>query len=231
MEKIKTMTNSFVLKKTKPIAMKKESKTFKIYDIPYIFIFGGLIGNIYEVLVTFFSTGLIENHAGSILTPFNYVYGLGAVLMFILLHKIKNRLLIFSLGSLLGGIVEFGLSFGQELFLGSTSWNYTGKFLNIGGRTTVPYMLVWGGLCLLCTQLIFPILLSITHKIPERTRKKIAIAIICIMSVDALVTSSAVIRYAQRENGVVAENIILQLVDKTYNNQFMSAHFPNMIFK
>lgn len=34
-----------------------------------------------------------------------------------------------------------------KVVLGSRSWNYANEPLNIGGRTTVPFMLFWGGGC------------------------------------------------------------------------------------
>lgn len=36
---------------------------------------------------------------------------------------------------------------GWKVVLGSRSWNYANEPLNIGGRTTVPFMLFWGGCC------------------------------------------------------------------------------------
>ena len=48
---------------------------------------------------------------------------------------------MFLIGALGGGAVEYILSVLEELVLGTRSWDYSAYFLNIGGRTTLPYML------------------------------------------------------------------------------------------
>ena len=42
-----------------------------IFDLLYIFVVGGLIGTVYEVLLILVLHGVLEDRSGSILTPFN----------------------------------------------------------------------------------------------------------------------------------------------------------------
>ena len=77
--------------------------------------------------------------------PISPVYGAGAVLFTVLLlSKPKSNFKTFLEGALIGGIFEYGISFLQETFLHTISWDYSDAFLNINGRTTIPYMIVWG---------------------------------------------------------------------------------------
>ena len=62
-------------------------------------------------------------------------------------------------GGLAGGMLEFAMSLIQQYLLGSRSWNYANEPLNIGGRTTVPFMLFWGLLCYLIVRFILPLVL------------------------------------------------------------------------
>ena len=82
---------------------------------------------------------------GVIYGPISPIYGMGAVLMIAILGRKKrpDYQTIFY-GALLGGGFEYLISFLQETFLGTVSWDYTNEFLNINGRTTIPYAFVWG---------------------------------------------------------------------------------------
>lgn len=95
-------------------------------------------------------------------------------------------------GGLAGGMLEFAMSLIQQYLLGSRSWNYANEPLNIGGRTTVPFMLFWGLLCYLIVRFILPLVLWLVHLI------------------DSVVTPPAIFLYGQRANGVVFDNWFAQ---------------------
>ena len=68
---------------------------------------------------------------------------------------------IFLLGSmLLGGMVEYLCSFVQEVSFGTLSWEYSGTFMNLNGRTNLMFAFFWGALGLLWMQVFYPLLLS-----------------------------------------------------------------------
>lgn len=201
------------------------------YDIMYIFLSGGLIGTVYEVLLTLAFHGVLEDRSGSILTPINYVYGFGAISIFLVMYHLKRPLPIFAWGTALGGIVEYGLSVLQEAVLGSRSWDYSARPLNINGRTTIPYMLVWGVLCYLAMRFVFPALLERIHRIPTKVRKRIAIAMLTLIAVDAIISLLVVVRYSHRSCGIFFDNPLMNLIDSVFNDAFMQRHFPNMILK
>lgn len=99
-------------------------------------------------------------------------------------------------GGLAGGMLEFAMSLIQQYLLGSRSWNYANEPLNIGGRTTVPFMLFWGLLCYLIVRFILPLVLWLVHLI------------------DAVVTPPAIFLYGQRANGVVFDNWFAQHIGR-----------------
>ena len=198
------------------------------FDWVYLFCIGGLAGTIYEVLLNLVLHGILEDRSGSILTPFNYVYGTGALLLFLSLSRLKKPSSVFLAGGLLGGALEFGLSVFQEVVFGSRSWDYSARFLNIGGRTALPYMLVWGLLCLLAVYVLFPALLRWIHRIPDHTRRQLSVFLLMILLVDGRLTSFAVLRYAQRTEAVPSENPLAQITDTVFDDDFMRIHFPNM---
>lgn len=219
----------WIKEKTRQLIQIQPMPVHDFFDLIYIFIAGGLLGTVYEELLILILHGVLEDRSGSILTPFNYVYGLGAVAILVVMYRLKRPFSILALGAVMGGIVEYGLSLFQEYILGSRSWDYSARPLNINGRTTIPYMLVWGMLCYLAIRLVFPALLRIIHRIPKTVRKKLAIVLLVIILCDACISLLAIVRYSQRANGVFFDNSLMNLIDSIFSDAFMKQHFPNMV--
>lgn len=198
------------------------------FDMPFLFAIAGIIGTLWEEILVLVTSGVFENRSGSIITPVNWVYGLGAVAMFLALHAVKRPWQYAAWGALLGGGVEYLLSVLQEVLLGTRSWDYSGKFLNIGGRTTVPYMLVWGLLCMACMCWVFPPLLRLVHRMGGRTRRTVAVIVAVVMLVDLSLMLPAIVRYGQRAHGVYFDNPYCRWVDRVFDDGFMRSKYPNM---
>lgn len=199
------------------------------YDVIYIFLLGGLSGTVYELLLNLILHGVIEDRSGSILTPFNYVYGIGAVILLIVLGRFNKSISVVLLGSFLGGAVEYIINVIQEVFLHSRSWNYSDKFLNINGRTTIPYMLFWGIICYMAICFVFPNYLKLIHKMPDKVRCKIAVLLLILIIFDAIITVTSVIRYSQRKDGIFYDSSIIRTIDVIFDDHYMKLHFPNLI--
>lgn len=114
----------------------------------------------------------------------------------IALRRIDLGWKVVLVGGLAGGMLELAMSLIQQYLLGSRSWNYANEPLNIGGRTTVPFMLFWGLLCYLIVRFILPLVLWLVHLI------------------DAVVTLPAIFLYGQRANGVVFDNWFAQHIGR-----------------
>ena len=110
----------------------------------------------------------------------------------IALHRIDLGWKVVLFGGLADGMLEFAMSLIQQYLLGSRSWNYANEPLNIGGRTTVPFMLFWGLLCYLIVRFILPLVLWLVHLI------------------DAVGALPAIFLYGQRANCVVFDNWFAQ---------------------
>lgn len=112
--------------------------------------------------------------------------------------------------------------------LGSRSWNYANEPLNIGGRTTVPFMLFWGLLCYLIVRFILPLVLWLVHLIDDTWHTRLATILLAWILIDAVVTLPAIFLYGQRANGVVFDNWFAQHIGRLFDSDFMRLHFPNM---
>lgn len=211
------------------IKSKKCNINYDKYDIIFVFLIGGLLGTVYEIALNFILHGIIEDRSGSVLMPCNYVYGIGAVLILIILGHIKNDIALFLSGTFLGGMFEYTISVMQQYLLGSRSWDYSDKLLNVNGRTTIPFMLFWGVLGCTAIRIIFPIYIKAIHKISNKIRCGTAVFLFVFMIFDIVITVIAVIRYSQRANGIFYDISFFQVIDQIFDDGFMKRHFPNMI--
>ena len=106
----------------------------------WIFVLGCIVGTYYEQFLTLFMSGNWASRQGVIYGPFNPVYGFGMLIMVWALHNQKDWKRLMLYGAIAGGGLEYLLSFLQEFFIGSRSWDYTHHLLNINGRTTIPLL-------------------------------------------------------------------------------------------
>ena len=154
----------------------------------FVYALAGLIGTVHETIWAYLAKGMFEHRNGSILTLFNYVYGLRVG------HRHRAA----------------PYRPGWKVVLGSRSWNYANEPLNIGGRTTVPFMLFRGLLCYLIVRFILPLVLWLVHLIDDTWHTRLATILLAWILIDAVVTLPAIFLYGQRANGVVFDNWFAQ---------------------
>ena len=179
----------------------------------FVYALAGLIGTVHKTIWAYQAKGMFEYRNGSILTPFNYVYGLRVG------HRhraapYRPGWKVVLVGGLAGGMLELAMSLIQQYLLGSRSWNYANEPLNIGGRTTVPFMLFWGLLCYLIVRFILPLVLWLVHLIDDTWHTRLATILLAWILIDAVVTLPAIFLYGQRANGVVFDNWFAQHIGR-----------------
>ncbi len=203
-----------------------------------IYIFGSIFGVYFEQIRNLIKH-LINNgewfweyRRGLIYGPFNPLYGFGAMLLvYLLLRKPLSNLKTFLYGSLIGGVVEYLVSFLQETFTGTTSWNYSGFIGNINGRTNIPYMLVWGLLAFILVKVIYPFISKWVEKIPYNVGRLCTNCMHVFMAFNCFLSFGAIIRWGLRRNGYKAVTFLGDFFDKFYPDSFLIKHYPNMKVK
>lgn len=203
---------------------------FKPFDLIYIYLLGGLIGTIYEEIYYLVTINKFVNSSGSVFLPFNVVYGCGVLFITLCFYNISNWLIIWLLAGLSCGFVEYIMSLISELFLGAVSWNYQHSIMNINGRTTIPFMVIWGLAGMLILVLIIPFFIRLIHKIPPNIHRIISIILIVIIVSEMIISLYALFRYSQRHYGIYIDNPIAIWFDQTFNDQFMKEKYPNFVF-
>lgn len=207
----------------------REEYIKNFYYLFWIFIVGSVAGWIIEGIFTFLRYGELINHSAVVLGPFNFAYGLGACLLSLLLVKYKdsNYFKIFGIGFLGGTVLEYIMSWGMELVLGFSAWDYSSKFLNINGRVCLTYSIFWGILAIFWIKFIYPYLMKFIKKMDYGLGKNMMIGLLCFLAFDILFTFSAVSRARECERGIPPENGYERFLDKTFNQKYLKNMYNN----
>lgn len=209
--------------------MKEKNVKKELTILFWVFIIGSIAGFIFEVIVVFFRKGHFELRQGLIYGPFIPVYGIGAMCYYIVLSKIKikNKVQIFLITMILGGITEYLCSFIQEKAFGTISWDYSYLPFNINGRTSLLHCIYWGIGGVLYITYIEPLL----NKMIDKTNMKAFDLITIILSIfivfDISISWMAADRQTERKNDIEPQNHLDLFLDKNYPDEYMNRIFNN----
>lgn len=209
--------------------MKDKNVKKELTILFWVFIIGSIAGFIFEVIVVFFQKGHFELRQGLIYGPFIPVYGIGAMCYYIVLSKIKikNKVQIFLITMILGGITEYLCSFIQEKAFGTISWDYSYLPFNINGRTSLLHCIYWGIGGVLYITYIEPLL----NKMIDKTNMKAFDLITIILSIfivfDISISWMAADRQTERKNDIEPQNHLDLFLDKNYPDEYMNRIFNN----
>ena len=219
--------NSLVVIDKKEESFAKGNNFYKIF---WVFMFGCLFGYFYEVALHFVKFGEFVERRGVIYGPLNPVYGFAMALMIIILGNVKKTRNIFLIGTVLGGAFEYLCSFLQEKMFGSISWDYSNHFLNINGRTTIPFAIVWGILCVLMIKIVLPYLSKLIEKVPNKVGYPLTWVMVIFMVYNLSISSLAANRNLERHKGIPANSEIDRVLDKHFQDEKMREIYDNFEF-
>lgn len=221
-------------------AEKKKKLTImglSIWRILAYFIIYSFVGYIIETIFGIITKGVWESRQSFLYGPFCSIYGLGAAIMILFLHKFsKKYTTLFFGGFIVGSIVEYLVSWIGELILGVKWWDYSNMPLNINGRICVYFSIFWGFLALYLIASFNPridkFINWIKAKISLKELKTLTLSITLILLIDCIITGIAMsfflIRMIAKNNlNVPNKEIIIEKYDNIYNNEKLS----NFIYK
>lgn len=209
--------------------MKEKNVKKELTILFWVFIIGSIAGFIFEVTVVFFQKGHFELRQGLIYGPFIPVYGIGAMCYYIVLSKIKikNKIHIFLITMILGGITEYLCSFIQEKAFGTISWDYSYLPFNINGRTSLLHCIYWGIGGVLYITYIDPFLNKMIDKTNMKAFHLITIMLSIFIIFDISISWMAADRQTERKNNIEPENRLDIFLDKNYPDEYMNRIFNN----
>lgn len=207
--------------------MKKEK--LRIYDLFYIFIFGSVFGWIVEVMWSFFKHGSYFNHSAVVLGPFNFVYGIAAMVLSVMLFKLRNENVfkIFLVSFATGSVLEYIMSYWMENVLGFVAWDYSAKFLNINGRICLVYSIFWGVLGVFWIKVIFNRLKKIIDNSNHHLGKKVMTFLILFLCFDLAFSMIACRRGRDFEQGILPQNKFEEFLDEYFGIDYLNNMYNN----
>lgn len=208
------------------------AKGMNLYKLLLVCFVGSFAGVVIELLWCLITNGYLESRSGLVYGPFNLLYGVGAVALTVCLYKFRNRgaWLSFLGGMLVGSVIEYLCSWGQELLFGSRSWDYSHLPFNINGRICLLYSVFWGILGVLWIKNIYPRMAKWILKIPNRIGKIITWVLVVFFAMNALVSCISMYRWSQRRQDIAPSNSFWALIDERFPDERMEKIYANMEF-
>lgn len=224
---------------TKATNQKKKFKIMglSVWRILAYFIIYSVVGYIIETIFGIITKGVWESRQSFLYGPFCAIYGLGAAIMIIFLHKYsKNYTRLFIGGFIVGSIVEYLVSWIGEMLLGVKWWDYSDMLLNINGRICVYFSIFWGFLALYLIASFNPridrLINWIKSKLSVKALKVLTTTVIILLLIDCIATGIALSVFLVRmvhnyDLNVPNKEIIMQKYYDIYNDKKLS----NFIYK
>lgn len=200
------------------------------YNLFWIFVLCSVVGIISETLYQLIVFDRYELRAGLVWGPFSPIYGIGGVLFTIALNRFwdKNVIVIFAVSMLLGSALEFSASWIMETMFGIISWDYSGTFGSIQGRTNFAFGMMWGAFGLIWVRVALPWVLRVIDLIPRRYHITVTTAMSIFMAMNIMVTIVAIDRQYERLNDIPASNPIQSICDEYFPDEWLKQRFPNV---
>jgi len=213
------------------------NKKISIWRILAYFIIYSFVGYIVETLFALINYNVLESRKSFLYGPFCGIYGLGAVVLILSLKYFKkNNYTLFLGGFLVGGTLEYVISYIGEVMFDARWWDYSDRFLNINGRICLLYSLFWGILALILMRIINPQVDKFIEYIKKKIKMKPLKIIVCIgtvfMLINAVVSAMAMNLFLMRMS--VEHDLNIKNKEKTieqYNKIYGNSDTAEWIHK
>lgn len=211
------------------------------FNLFWVFFVCCVLGLIIEVIfhMVYVDPGVYQDRAGLLFGPFSPIYGFGAVLLTVALNRFykKNFLIIFVVSAIIGGVFEAAVSWWMQTSFGAIAWSYSYELLPgipdpmailFAGRTSTPFMLMWGTLGLFWIKLSLPRLLALINLIPWKMRYSLTSVVTALMLVNGVMTLQALDCWFCRESGLQPSSPVEQFYAEHFDNAYMEHRFQSM---
>ena len=212
---------------------KRTINGISIWRILAYFIIYSVLGYIIETIYGMITKGVWESRQSFLYGPFCGIYGLGAVVMIVCLHKFPKKFnTLFIGGFIVGSIVEYVVSFIGEMLLGVKWWDYSNMPLNINGRICVYFSIFWGFLGIYLIASLNPKVDKIIGWIKSKFKtykalKTFVMTVFILLMIDCISTAFALEFFLVRmivQNDIDVENkeLVFEQYDEIYGNENIS---------
>ena len=215
------------------VKKKRTINGISIWRILAYFIIYSVLGYIIETIYGMITKGVWESRQSFLYGPFCGIYGLGAVVMIVCLHKFPRKFnTLFIGGFIVGSIVEYVVSFVGEMLLGVKWWDYSNMPLNINGRICVYFSVFWGFLGIYLIASLNPKVDKIIDWIKSKFKtykglKTFVMTVFILLMIDCISTTFAIEFFlvrmiVQNDIDVANKEAVIEQYDEIYGNEKLS---------
>ncbi len=212
---------------------KRTINGISIWRILAYFIIYSVLGYIIETIYGMITKGVWESRQSFLYGPFCGIYGLGAVVMIICLHKFPRKFnTLFIGGFIVGSIIEYVVSFVGEMLLGVKWWDYSNMPLNLNGRICVYFSVFWGFLGIYLIASLNPRVDKVIDWIKSKFKtykalKTFVMTVFILLMIDCVSTGFAIEFFlvrmiVQNDIDVDKKELVIEQYDKIYGNEKLS---------
>ena len=156
----------------------------------FIYAFLGWIG---EEIYCIIATHEFVNR-GFLFGPICPIYGYGALILILCFGNYKKKpVKLFLLSAVVFSVFEYITDFFLQALFATRWWDYTGYFLNINGRITLSFSILWGFASLIIIKIVHPFVTKVVGKIlvkiPFKLQHIIVDSLLIILVLDTLISS------------------------------------------
>ena len=152
-----------------------------------LFMLYAMLGWLMEVVYALVTKKKLSNR-GFLIGPYCPIYGVGCVLIIILLSGFKKYpVVVFLLAIIICSILEYFTSYVMEKLFKARWWDYTKTKFNINGRICVDTMLPFGIIAVIIIYLVNPVIARGVEKTPDTVLTIIAITFLAVFILDLIV--------------------------------------------
>lgn len=202
-----------------------------------LFIIYSVTGWIIEVIATYPDTKCFVNR-GFLIGPYCPIYGNCAIAMILLLHNIKDPILLFILSIIICSVGEYVTSYLMEKIFHARWWDYTKNKFNLNGRICLVNSLAFGVLGFLLIKFVNPFVVGLITKLSPSMMNILFYTILILFLIDNVISFKVIfkiknmsVKYVHLDNTKeITEKVKKILSDNVLAKRVFKA-FPNIRFK
>ena len=199
------------------------------YKLVWLFGIGAFLGDIIETIYCHATAGVWMSRSSVLYGPFSIVWGLGAVLMTVMLERLRHRdsVAVFLAGTVLGGVYEYVCSVFTEVMFGTVFWDYSAFKFNLGGRINLLYCFFWGIAAVVWIRYGYPLVAKLMANLKKHILPWMTVVLTVFMALNMGLSALALARYDARTSGLAPANQLDVFLDEHFDNARMERVYPN----
>ena len=160
---------------------------YSVWSLMVIFLGCSFAGWLWEVTLHLVTHGELVNR-GALHGPWLPIYGSGAVLILLVLNRLRKKpLALFLATVVLCGALEYTVSLVMELTSGGVRWwDYSGYFLNLNGRICAEGLLVFGVGGMAIVYVLGPLVDNLVQKLDGKLCRALCLIVMAVFLADAV---------------------------------------------